>query len=78
MNVTPEVELSSGAGLPQQVAEHLSAEIREGILKLGVKLPPEAELCKKYGVSRTVISLDTHDHTIFQMHPQQTSSAAIV
>ncbi len=55
MNVTPEVELSSGAGLPQQVAEHLSAEIREGILKLGVKLPPEAELCKKYGVSRTVI-----------------------
>lgn len=55
MSDLPEIELSSGAGLPQQVAEHLSGEIREGVLKIGEKLPPEADLCKKYGVSRTVI-----------------------
>ncbi|MBW1699650.1 MAG: FadR family transcriptional regulator [Deltaproteobacteria bacterium] len=55
MNDLQEIKLSSGAGLPQQVAEHLSGEIHDGVLKTGQKLPPEAELCKKYGVSRTVI-----------------------
>jgi len=55
MNDLPEIRLSPESGLPQQVAEHLSGEIREGVLKLGQKLSPEADLCKKYGVSRTVI-----------------------
>ncbi len=55
MKGSPEIRLSSAAGLPQQVAEHLTGEIRDGVLKLGQKLPPEADLCKQYGVSRTVI-----------------------
>ena len=55
MKGSPEIRLSSAAGLPQQIAEHLTGEIRGGVLKLGQKLPPEADLCKQYGVSRTVI-----------------------
>ena len=55
MKDLPEIRLSPELGLPQQVAEHLAGEIREGALKLGQKLAPEADLCKKYGVSRTVI-----------------------
>jgi GntR family transcriptional repressor for pyruvate dehydrogenase complex len=55
MKGASEIRLSPEAGLPQQVAEHLTGEIREGILKLGQKLPSEADLCKQYGVSRTVI-----------------------
>ena len=51
----PEVELSSGAALPQQVAEHLAGEIRDAVLSVGDKLPPEADMCTRYGVSRTVI-----------------------
>ena len=51
----PAIKLSSGAGLPQQVAEHLAGEIREGMPAPGEKLPPEGDLCKRYGVSRTVI-----------------------
>ena len=55
MDDLPEIKLSPGLGLPQQVAEHLAGEIRGGTLKPRQKLAPEAELCKKYGVSRTVI-----------------------
>lgn len=55
MKGSSEIKLSSEAGLPQQVAEHLTGEIRDGVLTLGQKLPPEADLCKQYGVSRTVI-----------------------
>ena len=55
MKDSPEIKFSPELGLPQQVAEHLAGEIREGTLKLGQKLVPEADLCKKYGVSRTVL-----------------------
>ncbi len=55
MSELPEIKLSPELGLPQQVAEHLAGEIRGGSLKPGQKLAPEADLCKKYGVSRTVI-----------------------
>ncbi|MEJ2168722.1 MAG: FadR/GntR family transcriptional regulator [Desulfobacterales bacterium] len=55
MKDLPEFKLSSEVGLPQQVAEHLAGEIRAGVLKLGQKLPPESDLCRQYGVSRTVI-----------------------
>jgi DNA-binding FadR family transcriptional regulator len=55
MKGSAEIRLSSAAGLPQQVAEHLVGEIRDGVLELGQKLPSEADLCKQYGVSRTVI-----------------------
>lgn len=55
MKDLPEFKLSSEVGLPQQVAEHLAGEIRDGVLKLGQKLPPESDLCRQYGVSRTVI-----------------------
>ncbi len=62
MKGSPEIRLSSAAGLPQQVAEHLTGEIRGGVLKLGQKLPPEADLCKQYGVSRTVIREAASNH----------------
>ena len=55
MKGAPDIRLSPEAGLPQQVAEHLAGEIRDGVLELGQKLPSESELCKQYGVSRTVI-----------------------
>jgi len=41
--------------LPQQVADLLSSEIRNGSLPAGKKLPSEAALGRTYGVSRTVI-----------------------
>lgn len=41
--------------LSQQVALLLTQEIKEGTFREGEKLPSEAELMKRYGVSRTVI-----------------------
>lgn len=41
--------------LPTIVAESLSQKIHEGEFTPGEKLPTEAELCEKYGVSRTVV-----------------------
>ncbi len=55
MSDTPIINFQSEGGFPQKVAEHLTSEIRKNRLKSGEKLPPEAELCKHYGVSRTVI-----------------------
>ncbi|HSV35510.1 MAG TPA: FadR/GntR family transcriptional regulator, partial [Ramlibacter sp.] len=44
-----------GAQLSDQVAEALSAEIREGRLAEGDKLPTEAALVEQFAVSRTVV-----------------------
>jgi GntR family transcriptional regulator, transcriptional repressor for pyruvate dehydrogenase complex len=55
METESKITFTEGLGLPQQVAEHLSGEIRDGKLKPGHKLAPENELCKAYNVSRTVI-----------------------
>ena len=49
------IKYAPNADLPQQVAEHMTLEIRERRLLPGDKLPPEADLCEQYGVSRTVI-----------------------
>ncbi len=41
--------------LSQQIGDFLKREIRSGAFNPGDRLPPETELAKKYGVSRTVI-----------------------
>lgn len=47
--------VSSGARLSDQVAEQLSAEIQQGRLAPGDKLPTEAQLVAQFQVSRTVV-----------------------
>ena len=47
--------VSSGARLSDQVAEQLSAEIKQGRLAPGDKLPTEARLVEQFQVSRTVV-----------------------
>ena len=47
--------VSSGARLSDQVAEQLSAEIKQGRLVPGDKLPTEARLVQQFAVSRTVV-----------------------
>ena len=47
--------VSSGARLSDQVAEQLSAEIKQGRLAPGDKLPTEAALVTRFAVSRTVV-----------------------
>jgi len=51
-NFTP---VSSGARLSDQVAEQLTAEIKQGRLLPGDKLPTEARLVAQFEVSRTVV-----------------------
>ena len=41
--------------LSQQVTGILLAEIQAGVFQPGDRLPPETELARKYGVSRTII-----------------------
>ncbi len=53
--ILSKIKLTSDVALPQQIAENLEAQIRDGEMKPGHKLPSEAELCKLYDVSRTVI-----------------------
>jgi GntR family transcriptional repressor for pyruvate dehydrogenase complex len=47
--------VSSGARLSDQVAEQLTAEIKQGRLMPGDKLPTEASLVAQFQVSRTVV-----------------------
>ena len=47
--------VSSGARLSDQVAEQLTAEIKQGRLAPGDKLPTEARLVEQFAVSRTVV-----------------------
>jgi GntR family transcriptional regulator, transcriptional repressor for pyruvate dehydrogenase complex len=49
------IPVSSGARLSDQVAEQLSAEIKQGRLAPGDKLPTEARLVEQFQVSRTVV-----------------------
>ncbi len=39
----------------EQVAEHLRREINEGYFQAGDTMPSEANLCERFGVSRTVV-----------------------
>jgi len=47
--------VSSGARLSDQVAAQLTAEIEQGRLAPGAKLPTEANLAEQFRVSRTVV-----------------------
>lgn len=47
--------VTSGARLSDQVAQQLAAEISEGRLLPGARLPPEARLVEQFQVSRTVV-----------------------
>ena len=40
---------------PDRIASVLVAEIRDGTIAVGAPLPPERELCERFGVSRTPI-----------------------
>lgn len=51
----PFTPVTSGARLSDQVAEQLSAEIKQGRLAPGDKLPTEARLVEQFQVSRTVV-----------------------
>jgi GntR family transcriptional repressor for pyruvate dehydrogenase complex len=51
---TPAAPMRRG-NLAEQVALDLSGQITGGTLPPGFKLPPEAELCATFGVSRTVV-----------------------
>jgi GntR family transcriptional repressor for pyruvate dehydrogenase complex len=46
---------ATGARLSDQVADALAAEIREGQIAAGNKLPTEAALVERFSVSRTVV-----------------------
>jgi Transcriptional regulators len=41
--------------MPQRLFEVISEDIRRGVFPVGGKLPVEADLCERYGVSRTVL-----------------------
>ena len=41
--------------LPEQIAQLIADDIKQGILKIGEKLPSELELCERFEVSRTVV-----------------------
>ena len=41
--------------LDEQIVQQVEESIHKGVLKLGDQLPPERELAKQFGVSRTVV-----------------------
>ncbi|WP_088282025.1 FadR/GntR family transcriptional regulator [Ideonella sp. A 288] len=47
--------VTSGARLSEQVAQQLAAQVRDGTLAPGAKLPTEARLVEQFQVSRTVV-----------------------
>ena len=57
MIILPNMKIRYGTlkkgSLSRAVAEKIIWYIREGYLNVGDKLPPERELCEKFGVSRT-------------------------
>lgn len=53
LSAMPAVKL--GARLSEQLAEALASGIREGQLQAGQRLPTEAALVERFGVSRTVV-----------------------
>jgi GntR family transcriptional repressor for pyruvate dehydrogenase complex len=55
MSIENDPKLIRAPKLSEQIAHYLQAEISEGSLGVGEKLPSEAILCKRFGVSRTVV-----------------------
>ena len=53
--LSDKIQLLPGPSLPDRVAEVLSQEISQGALAPGSRLPVEAELAARFGVSRPVI-----------------------
>lgn len=55
MSIEQDSKLIRAPKLSEQIAQYLQTEIIEGSLGVGEKLPSEAVLCKRFGVSRTVV-----------------------
>jgi len=53
-NTEPE-RLRRPRGLVQEIVETLAANLREGMIKAGDKLPTESEIMLRFDVSRTVV-----------------------
>ena len=61
---TPRIEperLRRPRGLVQEIVETLAANLREGMIKAGDKLPTESEIMLRFDVSRTVGGQGFHD-----------------
>lgn len=56
----PEILEQSGIPLYQQLKSILKGQILSGVLKPGDRIPPETELCTKYGVSRITVRQAIH------------------
>lgn len=52
--ITPEIR-TRAKSQPQRVVEGVNARINDGALKPGDRVPPEPELMREFGVSRTVV-----------------------
>ncbi|MGQ9621842.1 MAG: GntR family transcriptional regulator [Candidatus Caldatribacteriaceae bacterium] len=55
-----EILEESGVPLYQQLKNILKGQILSGVLKPGDKIPPETDLCTKYGVSRITVRQAIH------------------
>jgi GntR family transcriptional repressor for pyruvate dehydrogenase complex len=55
MPIDHDPKLIRAPKLSEQIAHYLQTEISAGTLPVGEKLPSEALLCKRFGVSRTVV-----------------------
>lgn len=51
----------SSSPLYEQVIQHLRTEISSGSYQPGQRMPSEAELCRKYGVSRITVRRAVHE-----------------
>ena len=47
--------MSSNSLSASEIAESLAADVHAGFFSAGEMLPPERELCEKFGVSRNLI-----------------------
>jgi GntR family transcriptional regulator len=56
----PEILEESGVPLYQQLKNILKGQILSGVLKPGDKIPPETDLCTRYGVSRITVRQAIH------------------
>ena len=79
-----------GRGLVNEVMESLAANIREGLIPVGAKLPSESEIMARFDVSRTVVreaishlqasklAETRHGVGTFALAPQSTDNFQIV